>query len=134
MRKILYISGTRADYGLMKSVLFQIKKHSKLNIEIIVTGMHLMPQFGLTKKEIKKDGFKTIELKAIYKKDNKESMVEFIGNLIKLLSKEIKKIKPDIILLLGDRAEMLAGAIAGSYLKIPIVHIHGGEKSLTTDE
>ena len=134
MRKILYISGTRADYGLMKSVLSQIKKHPKLKIEIIATGMHLMPQFGCTVKDIRKDGFKAVELKAVYKKDNKESMVEFIGNLVKLLSKAIKKIKPDIILLLGDRGEMLAGAIAGAYFRIPIAHIHGGEKSLTVDE
>ena len=134
MRKILYISGTRADYGLMRKTLFQIKNHPNLNIEIVATGMHLMPKFGWTVKDIKKDGFKAIELKAVYKKDNKESMVEFIGNLVKLLSKAIKKIKPDIILLLGDRGEMLAGAIAGAYLTIPVAHIHGGDITSTVDE
>ncbi|MDD5145723.1 MAG: UDP-N-acetylglucosamine 2-epimerase [Candidatus Pacebacteria bacterium] len=134
MRKILYISGTRADYGLMRETLFQIKKNPKLKIEIAATGMHLMPEFGLTIDEIKKDGFKIHKVNAIYKKDDKESMASFIGELIQLLTKEIKKIKPDIVLLLGDRGEMLSGAIAGSYLTIPVAHIGGGDISGTIDE
>ena len=132
-RKILYISGTRADYGLMEEVLFAIKKHPKLEIELIVAGMHLMPEFGKTIDEIKKDDFKIHKIETIYKEDNKESMVNFIGEFILKLIKKIKYIKPDIILVLGDRAEMLAAAIVGAYLTIPVAHIHGGELSLTVD-
>lgn len=133
-RKILYITGTRADYGLMKSVLKAIEEHPKLELEIVATGMHLMPEFGMTIKEIKKDGFKIHEIDATYENDNKESMTNFVGKCIQLLTKKIKEIKPDIILLLGDRGEMLAGAIVGAYLTIPVAHIHGGDITSTVDE
>jgi len=133
-RKILYITGTRADYGLMKSVLKEIKKQPKLELEIVATGMHLMEEFGMTITEIKKDGFKIHEIDATYENDNKESMVNFIGKFVQLLTKEVKEIKPDIILLLGDRGEMLAGAIVGAYLTIPVAHLHGGEVTSTVDE
>lgn len=134
MKKILYISGTRADYGLMRETLFSIKKHPGLKIEIAATGMHLMPEFGKTIDEIKKDGFKIYKIEAKYKDDSKESMAGFIGELIGLLTRAVKRIKPDIILLLGDRGEMLAGAIVGAYLTIPVAHIHGGDISGTVDD
>jgi GDP/UDP-N,N'-diacetylbacillosamine 2-epimerase (hydrolysing) len=134
MRKILYISGSRADYGLMRETLFKIKKHPNLDLEIVVTGMHLMPEFGKTIKEIKKDGFKIHKIDAIYEEDNKESMAKFLGKFIVSLVKKIKKIRSDILLLLGDRSEMLGGAIVGAYLTIPTFHIHGGEVTSTVDE
>ena len=133
-RKILYITGTRADYGLMKSVLREVENHSHLNLEIVATGMHLMPEFGMTINEIKKDGFRIHEIDATYEKDNKESMANFIGKFIQLLTKKAREIKPDIIMLLGDRGEMLAGAIVGAYLTIPVAHLHGGEITSTVDE
>ncbi len=133
-RKILYITGTRADYGLMQSVLRKIEEHPKLELEIIATGMHLMPEFGMTINEIKKDGFKIHEIDATYGEDNKESMANFVGGFIQLLTKKAKEIKPDLILLLGDRGEMLAGAIVGAYLTIPVAHLHGGEITSTVDE
>mgnify|MGYP001049651759 CR=1 FL=1 len=134
MRKILYISGSRADYGLMRETLFKIKKHPNLDLEIVATGMHLMPEFGKTINEIKKDGFKIHKINAVYEEDNKESMAKFLGKFITLLVQKIKKINPNIILLLGDRAEMLGGAIVGAYLTIPTFHIHGGEVTSTVDE
>lgn len=133
-RKILYITGTRADYGLMKPVLRAVGNHPCLNLEIIATGMHLMPGFGMTVNEIKKGGFKIHEIDATYEKDDKESMANFIGKFIQLLTKKIKEIRSDIILLLGDRGEMLAGAIVGAYLTIPVAHLHGGEITSTVDE
>jgi UDP-hydrolysing UDP-N-acetyl-D-glucosamine 2-epimerase len=133
-RKILYITGTRADYGLIKSVLKEIEKHPKLELDIVATGMHLMEEFGMTINEIKKDEFKIYEIDATYETDNKESMPNFIGKFTQLLTKKVKEIKPDIILLLGDRGEMLAGAIVGAYLTIPVAHIHGGEITSTVDE
>ena len=133
-RKILYITGTRADYGLMRSVLKAIEEHPKLELEIAVTGMHLMEEFGMTLNEIKKDGFKIHEIDATYENDKKEAMANFIGKFIQLLTKKIEEIKPDIILLLGDRGEMLAGAIVGAYLAIPVAHLHGGEVTSTIDE
>lgn len=133
-RKILYITGTRADYGLMRSVLSKIEKNPKIDLEIAVTGMHLMEEFGMTANYVENDGFKTHIINDVFKEDNKESMVHFIGDFINDLSKLIIKINPDIILLLGDRGEMLAGAIVGAYLGIPTAHLHGGEITSTVDE
>jgi GDP/UDP-N,N'-diacetylbacillosamine 2-epimerase (hydrolysing) len=133
-RKVLYISGTRADYGLMRHPLFCIKSNRNLEIEIVATGMHLMPEFGSTVKEIEKDKFKVHRIDIVYSHDNKESMAIFLGRFVQGLTVKISEIKPDIILLLGDRAEMLGGAIVGVYLTIPVVHVHGGEVSSTVDE
>lgn len=133
-RKILYISGTRADYGLMRSVLLEIHNSDSLDLEIIVTGMHLMDEFGMTINEIIKDGFDYQVLNAIFEDDNKYSMAKFVGKTICILTDKIKDINPDLILLLGDRGEMLAGAIVGAYLNIPVAHFHGGDISSTVDE
>ncbi len=134
MRKILYISGTRADYGLMRPVLFAIKKHPGLKIEIVATGMHLMPEFGRTIKEVIRDGFKVYSLFAVYRDDTPASMVNFCGEFILKLNRAVAKIKPDAILILGDRLEMLAAAIVGAYRMIPVAHIHGGDATSTVDE
>lgn len=133
-RKILYITGTRADYGLMRSVLLKIKNNPNMELELVVTGMHLMNEFGMTINEIKNDKFKINVVNAVFEEDDKYSMAKFIGIFIQLLTDLVKKIKPDIILLLGDRGEMLAGAIVGAYLNIPTAHLHGGEITSTVDE
>lgn len=133
-RKILYITGTRADYGLMRSVLFEMEKSSDMDLELAVTGMHLMKEFGMTINDIEKDGFNFHRINATFQEDNKSSMVNFIGEFVKLLSQLVLKINPDIILLLGDRGEMLCGAIVGAYLNIPTAHLHGGEITSTVDE
>ena len=87
VRKILYITGTRADYGLMQSVLRAIYEHPQLELEIVATGMHIMEEFGMTINEIKKDNLKTHDINAAYEKDNKESMANFIGEFIQLPQK-----------------------------------------------
>ena len=133
-RKILYITGTRADYGLMRSVLWEMEMNPDIDLELIVTGMHLMKEFGMTVTDIERDGFKFHKINATFEEDNKLSMVTFIGEFIKSLSKIILEINPDIILLLGDRGEMLGGAIVGAYLNIPTAHLHGGEITSTVDE
>ncbi|AGB02348.1 UDP-N-acetylglucosamine 2-epimerase [Methanoregula formicica] len=133
-QKILYISGTRADYGLMRSVLFQIKHHPEMELHIIVTGMHLMPEFGSTITEIKQDGFRYHIVDTIQEEDSKGSMAEFIGHFIQNLVTRVREIQPDKILILGDRGEMLGGAIVGAYMGIPVFHVHGGEVTSTVDE
>lgn len=133
-RKILYISGSRADYGLMRSVLFQINNHPEMNLAIAATGMHLMPEFGNTIDEIRNDGFSLHIIDVTYKWDTRDSMAEFVGLFIEKFTRLVKNIQPDIILLLGDRGEMLGAAITGAYMGIPIAHIHGGEITSTVDE
>ena len=133
-RKILYISGTRADYGLMKSVLSAIRSHPDLCLNIGVTGMHLMPEFGSTLDEIKQDGFSYHIIDATYSQDSREAMALFVGDCIRGCVGLIQQLKPDILLVLGDRGEMLSAAIAGAYLGIPVVHIHGGDLTSTVDD
>ena len=133
-RKILYITGTRADYGLMRSLLRRIHEHPVLSLDIVITGMHLMDEFGMTVKEVQKDGFNTYNINVQSENDTKESMAIFVGRFIEKLTPLVKAINPDILLLLGDRGEMLAGAIVGTYLNIPIAHISGGDISSTVDE
>jgi len=133
-RKIVYITGTRADYGLMKITLEKIHCHPFLSLELIVTGMHLMDEFGYSLHEIENDGFCHTIIDTTFEEDTRESSVRYIGKFLTSISQLIPKIKPDIILLLGDRAEMLAGAIAGAYFGIPVAHVHGGERSSTVDD
>jgi UDP-hydrolysing UDP-N-acetyl-D-glucosamine 2-epimerase len=133
-RKIAYITGTRADYGLMTPVLRSIEESKKLELQLYTTGIHLMPQFGETAKLVKKEFPQTRRIKAIFKTDEKSSVVDFSGLYINLLNKVFKKDKPDIVLILGDRVEMLCTAMVCLYLGIPTAHIHGGEKTFTVDE
>lgn len=132
IKKILYITGTRADYGLMHSTLELLNENFQL--EVVSTGMHLMEEFGCSINEIKKDDFNLHIVNQTFLEDNEQSMSIFIGNLIRDLTEVMANINPDIVLLLGDRGEMLAGAIVASYLQIPIAHIHGGDISLTVDD
>ena len=134
MKRILYVSGTRADYGLMRAALFRIKRQSGFKLDIAAGGMHLMPEFGSTVNEIYKDRFNVHQVNAVYKEDDKESMAVFVGEFTIKLTGIAKKIKPAVILILGDRAEMLASAVVGAYLTIPVAHIHGGDVTSTVDE
>jgi UDP-hydrolysing UDP-N-acetyl-D-glucosamine 2-epimerase len=132
-KRVLYISGTRADYGLMKSTLLALKREG-FDVVIAVTGMHLMGEFGNTANDIRKDGFAIKEINVTYEQDNRESMARFLGNFVAELTGHVKEIMPDFILVLGDRAEMLGGAIVGAYLYIPVAHVHGGDVTSTIDE
>lgn len=134
LKKVLYITGTRADYGLMHETLKSLNEDINIQLDIVATGMHLMDEFGYSVDEIKKDNFNLHIINQTFKKDDEASMSEFIGKLIVDLTKLMIKLKPDIVLLLGDRGEMLAGAITASYLQIPIAHIHGGDVSSTVDD
>lgn len=133
-RKIVYISGTRADYGLMQSTLMEMGRRDDLELEIIATGMHMMDEFGHTVDLIERDGFIVHKVNEIYQADRKGSMARFVGGFIRSLTEKIELISPDIILLLGDRGEMLAGAVVGAYLSITVAHLHGGETSSTVDD
>lgn len=132
--KVLYVTGTRADFGLMTSVLGAIEKSDKLNLQILATGMHLMPQFGLTINDVKKIYPNVKKIQAVFKKDSKEGIAQFIAEFIPEFLKVLKKEKFDLVLLLGDRVEMLAAALCASYFGIPIAHIHGGDKTTTMDD
>lgn len=133
-RKIAYITGTRADFGLMTPILRKIEQSDKLELQLYATGIHLMPQFGETVKLVKKKFPFTKKINSTFKTDEKDSMVSFSASYINALNKVLKKDRPDIVLILGDRIEMLATVMVCLYLGIPAAHIHGGEKTFTVDE
>ena len=126
-RKITVTTGTRADYGILRPILKKINTHKRLQLVLIVTGMHLSKKHGLTINEIKKDGFKIYtKFPMISNVDSKFDVSKNLGRSIINFSELFKKIKPDINLVLGDRDEMLASAISAYHMNIPNAHIHGG--------
>jgi GDP/UDP-N,N'-diacetylbacillosamine 2-epimerase (hydrolysing) len=133
-KKIAVITGSRADFGLMTPVLFAIDKSKKLDLQLYITGLHLMPKFGKTANEVKKLFPRAVDVRAIFKNDERSAAANFSGVLINKLIGAFKKNRPDFVLILGDRPEMLSAALACLYLGIPIGHIHGGEKTTTVDE
>jgi len=132
-QKILYFTGTRADFGLMGSVLSTLDQSPDFTVEILATGMHLMPQFGHTIGQVEAAGYPVHRLEAVFSQDSKASMAVFLGKVIQEGTALVEAIQPDMILLLGDRAEMLAGASIGAYLYIPTIHIGGGDNTSTID-
>jgi GDP/UDP-N,N'-diacetylbacillosamine 2-epimerase (hydrolysing) len=135
MRRIIYVSGTRADYGLMASTLRRVRAHSDCELSIIVTGMHLSPEHGNTVTEIEQDSLPILARVALpMDTSTGAGMARAIGYMIMRFTDILEQAQPDVVLLLGDRGEMLAGAIAAAHLGIPIMHIHGGERSGTIDE
>jgi len=135
MRKIAAITGTRAEYGIFKSVLREIEANPKLNLSLIVIGMHLSAEFGYTVKEIEEDGFKIdAKIDELHSEDTGVAMSKSIGICMVRIAGALEKIKPDVLLILADRSEMLVGAVSATYMGIPIAHIHGGDISGNVDE
>ena len=131
-KKIVFLSGTRADFGKLKS-LINISLESKfLDVHIFVTGMHLEKKFGHTIDEIHKEGYENIY--AFKNSSLSKRMDISLSNTIKGFSEYIVKLQPDLIVVHGDRIEALAGAISGSLNNILVAHIEGGEVSGTIDE
>ena len=129
-RKVCVVTGTRAEYGLLKPVMEAVSQHPNLDLQLIVAGMHLSKEFGYTKNEIERDGFKIYEEVSMHPaKDSGKYMAKAIGNGIKRMTDKLDILNPDILVILGDRIEALAAAIAAAYMNIPIAHIHGGDKS-----
>jgi GDP/UDP-N,N'-diacetylbacillosamine 2-epimerase (hydrolysing) len=133
-RKIFYVSGTRADYGLMRHSLNSLRVHDGIDLGIIVTGMHLDARYGSTWQEIEADGHRIVGKIQNTLSDDNASMARAIAATINGCCDIFAVERPDLVLLLGDRGEMLAGAIAAIHENIFVAHIHGGERSGTVDE
>ena len=131
-KKILFLTGTRADYGKIKSLMKQVENHKKFELYIFVTGMHMLSMYVSTWKEIEKDGFKNIY--HFINQTSNSHMDIALSNTIIGLSNYISEIKPDMIVVHGDRLEGLAGAIVGAFNNIKVAHVEGGEVSGTIDE
>jgi len=127
-KKICVVTGSRADYGLLHWLMKSIENETDLELQIIVTGMHLSPEFGLTYKEIEKDGYyidKKVEM--LLSADTSSAISKSTGLGLIGFADAFHELNPDIVVLLGDRFEVLAAAIAANFAKIPISHISGGE-------
>lgn len=131
-KKILFLTGTRADYGKMKPLMTAIEENKKFDCHIFTTGMHTLKEFGNTQSEIIKDGFKNIH---VYMNQIIEEPMDLVlANTINGFSRYIRELEPDMIIIHGDRVEALAGAISGAINNILVAHIEGGELSGTIDE
>jgi len=129
-KKICVITGTRAEYGLLHLLMSEIQEVPGLELQIVVTGMHLSPEFGLTWKQIVDDGF-TINNKVemLLSSDTSKGITKSMGVAMIGFADVFEDLKPDIIVLLGDRFEIFSAASAALIAKIPIAHIHGGEST-----
>jgi len=130
-KKICIVTGTRAEYGLLYWLMKYIQDDQKLELQIIATSTHLSPEFGLTYREIEKDGF-TInsKIEMLLSADTPSAISKSTGIGLIGLADAYNKLNPHIIVVLGDRFEILAASIAALYAKIPIAHIHGGETTV----
>lgn len=128
MRKICVVTGTRAEYGLLKPLLHRIEEDDRSQLSLIVTGTHLSPVFGMTCHEIEQDGFKEYERnEMLLSSDSVNGVAKSTGLGMIGFSDIYARIKPDVVVLLGDRYEIFAAASAAMLHTIPVAHIHGGE-------
>ena len=127
-RKICVITGSRAEYGLLFQTMKNIQEFEGLDLQVIVTGTHLSSSFGKTVKEIESDGFEiSHKIDILGKDDSPEDTAKSMSKVLSKFPRYLKDLKPDLILLLGDRFEVFASAAVATVLNIPIAHIHGGE-------
>lgn len=130
MKKLLYVTGSRAEYGIMRRLLKKLDEDKNIQLDIVVTGMHLMKEYGETFKEVEKD-FNVIEkLDIEIANSNNYDVLHSMSLAMEKFAKFFLNNKYDTVMLLGDRYEILPVAIASAINNIPLIHIHGGEKTL----
>ncbi len=128
MKRIGIMTGTRAEYGLLKSLMQEINKDNDLELYLIVSGMHLSPEFGMTYKEIEGDGFQiNAKVEMLLSSDSPAGISKSIGLGVIGFADEFQRADLDMLILLGDRYEALSAAICALVMRIPIAHLHGGE-------
>ncbi len=129
-RKICVVTGTRAEYGLLYWLMKEIQNDDELQLQLIVTGAHLSPEFGLTYKIIEKDGFNIDEkIEILLSSDTPVAIIKSMGVELISFADALNRLKPDIMVVLGDRYEILVAVEAALVINIPVAHIHGGELS-----
>ena len=132
MKKILFVTGTRADFGKIKSLMDKVESMEGFELHVLVTGMHMMKLYGSTFNEVKKQNYKNSYL--ISNQHTDEPMCSVLSNTISIISRLVNSIDPNMIVVHGDRIEALAGATVGALNHIRVCHIEGGELSGTIDD
>lgn len=128
MKKVAVVTGSRAEYGLLKPLLQAIRNSDQIQLQLLVTGMHLMPEFGNTYLQIEEDGF-TIDTKIDdgLKGDTAKDIAKAVGRATIGFAEAYHTLRPELLVVLGDRSEILAAVTAAVLFNIPVAHIHGGE-------
>jgi len=128
MRKVCIITGTRAEYGLLHSLMQGIKDDFELKLQVIATGMHLSPEFGLTYQTIEQDGFQIDrKIEMLASSDTAVGIAKSMGLGLIGFGDALNELEPDLIVVLGDRFEILAAVTAALFARVPVLHLHGGE-------
>ncbi|MFY9084673.1 UDP-N-acetylglucosamine 2-epimerase [Aliarcobacter cryaerophilus] len=127
MKKICVVTGTRAEYGLLYWLLKEIEADKELKLQVIVTGMHLSPEFGLTYKEIEKEFSVNKKIEMLLSSDTSIGISKSMGLAQISFAESYDELKPDIVIVLGDRYEIFSATSAAMIARIPIAHLHGGE-------
>lgn len=127
-KNICIVTGTRAEYGLLCPLIKKINEDDKLNLQLVVTGMHLSPEFGLTYKQVEEDGYKIDEkVEILLSSDTSIGISKSMGLAIISFSEVFDRLKPDMVVVLGDRYEIFSAVSVASISRIPVCHLHGGE-------
>lgn len=132
MKKVLFLTGTRADFGKIKRLMHFVDRHEDMELHVLVTGMHMMKLYGATHLEVRRESFDNMYLVA--NQYSGEPMCSVLGNTISIVSRIADEVRPDLIVVHGDRLEALAGATVGALSNTLVCHIEGGELSGTVDE
>lgn len=128
MKKICVVTGTRAEYGLLRWVMEGIRQSSEMELQLIATGMHLSPEFGMTVDAIEVDGFKIDrKVEMLLSSDTAVAVTKSMGLGMIGFADALAELKPDLMLILGDRYEIFAAAASAMIARVPIAHLHGGE-------
>ena len=127
-RRICVVTGTRAEYGLLRWVMEGIRRNSALELQTIVTGMHLSTEFGLTYRDIEKDGFRIDrKVEMLLSADTPTGISRSMGLGLIGFGDALEELQPDLMLVLGDRFEILSAVVAAMIARVPVAHLHGGE-------
>jgi GDP/UDP-N,N'-diacetylbacillosamine 2-epimerase (hydrolysing) len=126
-RKICIVTGTRAEYGQLRWVMEGIRSSRDLELQLIVTGMHLSPEFGLTYREIEQDGFRIDrKIEMLLSSDTPTGLSKSIGVGLIGFGDALQQLQPDLMLVLGDRFETFSAVVAAMVARVPVAHLHGG--------
>ncbi|MFU2059625.1 UDP-N-acetylglucosamine 2-epimerase [Avibacterium volantium] len=131
MKRLAYVTGSRAEYGIVKRLLLKLQKHQNIDFSVIVTAMHLDKMYGYTIDVLEKDGVNVShEIPIKLDSNNNQKVIESMAECLSKFGEHFQNYKYDAIIVLGDRYEMLSVAISAAMHNIPIIHLHGGEKTL----